>query len=99
MILDKFEHTKLIEIWSPRFHDKRVLIGKYHLDHKLQPFKIIFTDKRKDGTVRYPETYYLSRKTIKRHKLESNGTIMCYSVPFDKLEKLIINERSEASWK
>lgn len=92
--LDKYTPLHRIEIWSPRFHDRRILIGKYHLDNNMQHFKIVFTDTRKDTSIRYPETYYLDRKTIQRYKLESNGIIPCYSVPFNKLRILKIAERS-----
>ncbi len=85
MIIDKLTPLKDIVIWQPRWHDKRVLIACHKVgEHN----RITFT---KAPT--YPDVYYLSGKTIKKYKKESNGTIDCYSVPLSELEPLEINQK------
>lgn len=85
-MIDLCKHTqfKVLEIWEPRWHDRRALIAKYKVgEHN----KITFPK-----TKSMPDTYYLSGKTIKKYKQESNGTIMCYCVPLDELEQLKLND-------
>lgn len=64
-----------IKIWSPRWHDRKVLIAKY----KVQSMnEIVFTK----GTLK-DKRYSLSGAEIVRHPIESNGTISCYAVPLE----------------
>lgn len=39
--------------------------------------------------------FYIAGKVARKFKKESNGSIMCYSVPLDKFERLEIKERCE----
>lgn len=85
MILDKLTPVNLISIWQPRYHDKVVLINPAKVgEHN----KIVFTK-----ALSLTGTYYLSGKTIRKHKKESNGTIACFVVPLSELRPLQINER------
>lgn len=96
MIVCKHTQFKVIEIWSPRFHDKKTLIGVHHIKKKLDNYVIRFTDKNKDGELRYPGDRFIKRKDIVGHKTESNGTIDCYVVPMSKLtDKLEVRPHCE----
>ena len=68
---------RMIKIWSPRYHDRKVLIAKYKVSNTNQ---IIFT-KAKSLLNR---TFTLSGETIKKYPLETNGTIPCYAVPLEE---------------
>lgn len=72
--------AKHLPIWSPRWHDKRVLIP----DYKVADNNIIqFT---KDSTLSSDKLHYVSGKTVKKYKKESNGSVMCYCVPLTELQ-------------
>lgn len=77
-------HTLMrnIPVWEPRWHDRRALIATYKVGENN---RITFPK-----TKSMPDAYYLSGKTIRQFKKESNGTIDCYCVPLDKLEPLEI---------
>lgn len=72
--------TNLIEIWQPRWKDRRVLIAKYKVANDN---KIVFTKARS-----LDREYYMSGEKIRSYPLESNGKIPCYAVPLDELEAL-----------
>lgn len=80
MRLSKTTPCQSIVIWQPRWKDRKVLIAKYKVgQHNL----ITFTKaKSMEGE------YYLSGETIKACPLETNGTVLCYAVEMDKLERL-----------
>jgi hypothetical protein len=67
----------VITIWSPRYHDRKVLIAKY----KVQDSNVVKFTKDKRLTGSYP----LTRAQIVKYPLESNGTIPCYAVSLDEL--------------
>lgn len=80
MTLCKHIPMRTLEVWQPRWHDRRALIACYKVaEHN----KVIFP---KAPTL--PGVYYLSGKTIRKYKKESNGTIDCYAVPIDELTPL-----------
>lgn len=86
MIIDKFTPLNFFEIWQPRYHDGKVLLAA----HKVGTHnKIVFTKAPSLGT----KPYYISGKTVKKYKKESNGKIDCYVVPVDVLEPLEINQK------
>jgi len=68
----------MIEIWTPRYHDRKVLVAKY----KVQTMnEIMFTKaKHLKGM-----TFKMSGADIAQHPVETNGTIECYAVPLDEL--------------
>jgi len=85
VLIDRLTPLNKIEIWEPRWKDRKVLIATYKVgEHN----KIVFTKAPS-----MPGEYYLSGKTIKKCPKETNGKIPVYAVPVDKLEKLEINER------
>lgn len=86
MTICKHIPVKVITIWEPRWHDRRVLVAVHKVgEHN----KIVFTgNPHKNTNSMGEDPYYLSGKTIKKFKKESNGTIKVYSVPLDELEPL-----------
>ena len=72
----------MIEIWSPRYHDRRVLIAKYKVCDGNND--IVFTKaKHLRG-----KTFRVLGKEVKRCPIETNGVIECYAVPMEKLEQI-----------
>jgi hypothetical protein len=69
----------MIEIWQPRWHDRKVLIAKYKV--KEGSNEIIFTKAKslKDSV------YVVHSNIIKQYPLETNGKIPCYAVPLDAI--------------
>lgn len=84
MVLSKDTPCQVIDIWQPRWKDRRILIAKFKVG---QHNEVTFSK-----TKSLPGTYYLSGETIKKYPLETNGRIACYAVHMDELEKL---ERKE----
>lgn len=80
MILSRTVGCQLIDIWQPRWKDRRVLIAKY----KVGTHNEITFSKTKS----LEGSFYISGNDIIKHPLETNGTIACYAVPLDDLEKL-----------
>ncbi len=70
-----------IEIWAPRYKDRKVLIAR----HKVGTHnEIIFTKaKHLMG-----QSYYLAGEKIRSYPMDTNGTLDCYAVPVDELEVL-----------
>ena len=66
-----------IQIWTPRWHDRKVLIAKYKVETTND---IEFTK----GTLK-GKKYTVSGKDIVKHPLESNGTLSCYAVPLNEI--------------
>lgn len=85
MLLNKLTPAQKIDIWSPRWKDRRILIAKFKVGNHNE---ITFSK-----TKSLPGIYYLSGATIKKYPLETNGKIACYAVHMDELETL---ERKEA---
>lgn len=68
-----------IEIWQPRWKDRKVLIAKYKVQTNN---KIIFTKaKTLEG-----KDFYISAEKISQYPIEDNGKIACYAVPLDDLD-------------
>lgn len=66
-----------IEIWQPRWHDRKVLIAKYKVTQGKN--KIIFTKAKqlKD------KVFLVDGGVIAKCPIETNGTVDCYAVPLD----------------
>jgi hypothetical protein len=78
--LSRLTPCQEIEIWQPRWKDRRVLIAK----HKVGTHnKITFTKAKS-----LPEEYYLSGKTIQSYPIGFNGKLEVYEVPMGELEIL-----------
>lgn len=81
MILGRLVPANKIEIWSPRYKDRTILIAKHKVSHHNE---IVFT-KAKHLMDR---TWYLSGETIRKHPIDTNGKIDVYAVSIDSLEPL-----------
>ncbi len=92
MKLDRWSQLHYFEIWEPRYYDKTVLLAANKVGTHN---KIVFTKATSMGE----DPYYVSGKTVKRYKKESNGRLMCYVVPLDKLEPLEISDNSHLELK
>jgi hypothetical protein len=66
----------MIEIWQPRWKDRKVLVAKYKVGTLN---KIVFTKaKAYEGM-----TFILQGKDIATYPIEDNGKISCYAVPLN----------------
>ena len=72
----------MIEIWSPRWHDRKVLIAKYKVCSGIN--EIIFTKAKSLKGMKFR----IQGIEISKYPIETNGTIDCYAVPMDKLERV-----------
>lgn len=72
----------MIEIWSPRWHDRKVLIAKYKVSGGDN--YIVFTKAKNLIGKRFT----IKSNEITNCPIETNGTIDCYTVPLDKLERV-----------
>lgn len=71
----------MIEIWQPRWHDRKVLIAKYKVMRGIN--KIVFTKaKCLKGKV-----FEVEGSLIVKHPLETNGAIQCYAMPLEEVTK------------
>lgn len=68
-----------IDIWQPRWKDRKVLIAKYKVGEICE---ITFSKAPS-----LPGTYYISGDDVRKYPLETNGKIPCYAVPLDDLER------------
>lgn len=71
----------MIEIWEPRWRDRKVLIAKYKV-YKGRMNRIKITGGAAKGI------YKMSGIAITSYPIESNGVLPCYAVPLDKLTKV-----------
>jgi hypothetical protein len=80
MMLNKMTSCNTIEVWSPRWHDRKVLIAKFRVGtHNL----IKFTKAPSlEGE------YYISGENVRKFPLDTNGKIPCYAVSLEELEPL-----------
>lgn len=85
MLLPRLTPAQTIEIWSPRYNDRTVMIAAY----KVGTHNIITFTKAKS----MPGQYYLSGETIRKYPQETNGKLMCHAVPLDEL--VVFEGRSE----
>lgn len=75
----------IIEIWQPRWKDRKVLISIYKVgEHNL----IKFT---KTPSLR-GKYFRMSGKKIREYPVTTNGKIRCYEVPLADLEEVVLSE-------
>lgn len=67
-----------IEIWQPRYKDRKVLLAC----HKVAAHnKVVFTKaKHLEG-----QEYYIAGSVANTYPKETNGKIMCFAVPLEEL--------------
>lgn len=81
MLVRRTTPLQLIEIWQPRYKDRKVLIAKYKVRNMN---KIVFTKAKHLAG----QAFYMSGEKIQSYPIDSNGKIACYAVPLDDLEAL-----------
>lgn len=81
MVLGRLTPAQLIEIWRPRYKDRKVLIATYKVGTHNS---ITFTRAKH----LLGQQFYASGEKIKSYPTESNGKITCYAVPMEILEPL-----------
>lgn len=74
-----FKRSATITVWEPRYHDRTILIACY---------KVANNNTIKITKGAYKGKYKLSGIAARSYPKESNGTIMCYAVPIDKLQRI-----------
>lgn len=85
MLISKYSPINLIDIWSPRYKDRKVLIASYKVKEMN---KIIFTKaKHLEG-----REYCMSGAKIRSYPIDTNGKVQVYAVPLDDLEVLEYKE-------
>lgn len=78
MQISRTQPFNKIDIWQPRWKDRRVLLASFKVK---QDNIVIFT---KSPTL--PGEFYISGTTARKYPLETNGKIECYAVPLSELE-------------
>jgi hypothetical protein len=81
MNISRTTSCQLFTIFQPRWKDRSVLLACYKVGTHN---KIVFTKAPSMGT----DHYYVSGETVRSCPQQTNGKIMCYCVPVDKLEPL-----------
>lgn len=85
MLVSKDTPLNLIDIWTPRYKDRAVLIASYKVKERN---KIIFTKaKHLEGY-----EYYMTGNKLRSYPIDTNGKVQCYAVPLDDLEPLEYKE-------
>lgn len=85
MLISKTTPLNLIDIWSPRYRDRKVLIASYKVKENN---KIIFTRAKHLAG----HEYYMSGAKIRSYPIDTNGKVQVYAVPLDDLESLEYKE-------
>lgn len=80
MVLDHLTPTQRLEIWQPRWKDRKVLLAK----HKVGTHNTITFTKAPT----LAGEYYISGAKAATYPLETNGKIACYAIPLDEFEPL-----------
>ena len=69
----------MIEIWQPRWHDRKVLIAKYKVIQGVNRIKFTKTKCFRDMV------FDVDSSIITNNPIETNGKIDCYVVSLDKV--------------
>lgn len=85
MLISKSTPLNLIDIWTPRYKDRVVLIASY----KVKEHNKITFSKAKHLAGR---EYYMKGSKIRQYPVDTNGKVQCYAVPLDDLEQLEYKE-------
>lgn len=67
-----------IEIWQPRWKDRKVLLATFKVK---QDNIVVFT---KAPSLK--GEFYISGETARKYPVETNGTIGCFAVPLSEFE-------------
>lgn len=89
MIFNNPQLLTKLEIWTPRYHDKKdgegewiALLAQYKVDQASPWIRVEFTKaKHLMG-----QRFCIKRSTVQECKLDSNSKIPCYAVPMSLFE-------------
>ena len=76
----------LIEIWTPKYSTRKVLVAKYKVGTKN---KIVFTKAKHLAG----KAYGMDGAELAKYPIVNNGKIPCYEVDLDTLLENELNER------
>lgn len=85
MLVSSYTPLNLIDIWTPRYKDRVVLIASYKVKENN---KIVFTKAKHLAG----HEYFMRGSQIRSYPIDSNGKVKCYAVPLDDLEPLEYKE-------
>jgi hypothetical protein len=77
-----------IEIWAPRWHDRKVLIACHKVGVSNE---IVFT---KAPTLK--GIYTIKGSEVEKYPKESNGVLDCFAVPLDQLRSKDEQQKKES---
>ena len=79
----------MIEIWQPRWHDRKVLVAKYRVGNGTN--RIVFTKTKCYKDMQFD----VQAEDIINCPQETNGSVYCYVVPLDVvLAGKVLQERN-----
>ncbi len=67
----------MINIWKPRYHDRKVLIAKYKVADGINRIRFTKAKHLKD------QIFEMSGMVIQSYPVTTNGKIPCYEVPLE----------------
>ena len=76
----------MIEIWEPRWHDRKVLIAKYKIPSGDDDFEIEIMKTCVKGTYKVPK-WLVKESEVENMNTKKGGTIEVVAVSLDKLEE------------
>ncbi len=99
MIITKKTPITTIDLWHPRYHDKRFLLACYKVSHALPTVVITFSKSKSQQGLRYA----LPKSKIMTYPIVFNGKIDCYAVPQADWETVdtpadVFKELTEMGW-
>lgn len=76
----------MIEIWEPRWHDRKVLIAEYKIPRGEEDFEIKITKSCLKGTYKVPK-WLVRESMVEPMKTKKGETVDMVAVSLDKLEE------------
>ena len=93
MILCKHDNYKVIDhILEPKYSTQEILISTDAISPNIEHYLIRFSKPAPQEKYGW---FYMSGKTIRRHKKQKNGRGEVYVVPLSKREEFIPNKTCE----
>lgn len=89
MTLGKYEQMTYFDVWSPRYHDKVVLLKA----KKIKEAKTTWLKVKFSKAPSLSQEYVISRAKALTFPKDSNGTADMIAVPLNELNVLEIDEK------
>lgn len=84
--LSKYEPKTYVEIFEPRYHDRRVLVSRKKVKDSNNKWILINFTKTKSPE--FAGDWVISKRKSLTYPVESNGVIDVLAIPFDHLDQL-----------